>query len=240
MSILHSILQHHALTPEQVEELSQRVKASAVYCGNSRLNQPLASDDWNLVDDMADQLWYGSYELDDKIFIGFQLFELFPSYWHTLTPYYDRVREKALSSKQKEMIWQKFVQYLADEAYYADPVGYVLWVDFFEDAETVRETWQGLTSYNRRKESLRKLVESAGPVPFGLKEPIYRAMLKDQRNHPSLLRSLLASAYDVYGQIDVKKARRIVAKLKVDKTTEDFRLLTEKLASLIITKPFYP
>lgn len=231
MSILQSILKNYLLTPEETENLSQRVKASAAHCCNSRLNQPLSSDDWNLVDDIADQLWYSSYDLDDKILVGFQLFELFPSYWHMLTPYYHHVRDMVLSSKQKEATWRKFVQYLSDEAYYADPVGYVLWVDFFEDPKTVRETWHGLVSHNRKKESLRKLIESAGPVPFDLKEPVYRAMLKDQVNHPAILRSLLASAYDVYGQIDNRKARHIAAKLKLDKTTEDFRLLTKKLNS---------
>ncbi len=230
-NILLTILKSHPLSLKEVEELSRRVKASAVHCGNSRLNQPLSSDDWNLVDDISDQLWYGAYDLDDKILVGFQLFELLPSYWHTLTPYYDHVREKALSSEQKETVWRKFVQYLADEAHYADPVGYVLWVDFFEDPETVRETWHGLISHNQKKESLRKLIESAGPVSFDLKESVYRAMLKDQRNHPAIFRSLLASAYDVYGQIDKGKARHFVAKLKVNKTTEDFRLLTEKLNS---------
>ncbi len=68
-------------------------------------------------------------------------------------------------------------------------------------------------------------------MSFDLKESVYRAMLKDQRNHPAILRSLLASAYDVYGQIEKGKARHLVAKLKVDKTTKDFRLLTEKLKS---------
>ena len=137
MGTLQSTLKSCSLTSEKIEGLSQRVKASAVHCGNSRLNQPLSSEYWGLVDDISDQLWYGSYGLDDKISTGFQLFELFPSYFHMLTPYYHYVREKALNSEQKEVIWQKFIQYLAGEAYYADPVGYVLWVDFFEDAETV-------------------------------------------------------------------------------------------------------
>ncbi len=154
MSILQSILKNYTLALEEVESLSQRVKASAIHCGNSRLNQPLSTDDWNLVDDIADQLWYGSYSLEEQVLTGFQLFELLPSYWHTLTPYYDHIREKALSSEQKETIWQKFVQYLADEPHYADPVGYVLWVDFFENSETVRETWHGLISHNQKKESL--------------------------------------------------------------------------------------
>ncbi len=109
-----------------------------------------------------------------------------------------------LSGEQKETIWRKFVQYLADEAHYADPVGYVLWVDFFENLETVRETWHGMLVV--REESVTpQLVESAGLVPFDLKEAVYRAMLKDQRSHPAILRSLLASAYETNGKL--KKER---------------------------------
>ncbi len=63
--VLLNILKNYSLTLEETENLSQRVKASAVHCGNSRLNQPLSSDDWNLVDDIADQLWYGSYRLEE-------------------------------------------------------------------------------------------------------------------------------------------------------------------------------
>ena len=229
MEIIDQILERCELGSKKIDELSQRVKVSAINCGKSQLNKPLSSEDWSLVDIITDGLWYEDYELDEQINAGFNLFELFPSYWPTLTPYYDHLREKKLNSQLKEKIWTRFVHYLGDEAYYADPVGYVLWVDFFEDSDTVQETWNGLISHNKDKKSLRKLIESAGPVSFDLKEPIYWAMMKDQKNHQAIFNSLLFSAYDLYGQIEKRKAGHILSKLKVDKGTKEYKLLTDKI-----------
>ena len=118
---------------------------------------------------------------------------------------------------------------LASENFYADPVGYVLWVEFFEDEETVRDTWQGLVNNYSTKKALLRLLEHSGPVPFDLKETYYNTFLHDESNHEVIFNSLLYSAYDVFGQIDKKKARLILSKLKVDTGTENYNVLKEKL-----------
>jgi len=73
------------------------------------------------------------------------------------------------------------------------------------------------------------LLELAGPVPFDLKETQYNSLLVDKTSHEFILNSLLYSAYDVYGKIDKKKALNLLAKLKVDTGTENYRSLKEKL-----------
>jgi len=102
---------------------------------------------------MSDKVWYSTMSNAQKISVGFQLYETFPSYYHFLTPFYRGIRDKEIANQdEKEIIWKHFMKYLASENYYADPVGYVLWVEFFEDATTVRETWQGLVNnYPNRK-----------------------------------------------------------------------------------------
>ena len=167
---------------------------------------------------------------NQKISLGFELFETFPSYYHFLTPFYYGISNKEIvDPNEKQIIWRHFMKYLASETHYADPVGYVLWVEFFEDHMTVRDTWQGLVNNYSDKKALLRLLEQAGPVPFDLKEIQYDRLIVDKENHELIFNSLLYSAYDVYGQIDKNKALEILAKLKIDTKTEKYKLLIEKL-----------
>jgi len=230
MNTLNDIFSAFKLSKTDITRLSNEAKLVAVDCGKRGVVKELSSDVWNLFDDISDKVWYSSMTISQKIPLGFQLYELFPSYYHFLVPYYHAMRDKEITDpNEKASIWKQFMKYLASENYYADPVGYVLWVDFFEDPETVKETWQGLINNYSNKKSLLLLLEAAGPVPFDLKESVYNNLLSDKANHDSIFTSLLYSAYDVFGQIDKKKAHRLLARLKVDTETENYLLLKEKL-----------
>jgi hypothetical protein len=122
-----------------------------------------------------------------KISLGFQLYETFPSYFHFLTPFYRGIRDNEIvDGKEKQIIWAGFMKYLFMENYYADPVDYVLWVEFFEDERTVREAWQGLVNNCSDKKSFLRLLQCAGPVPFDLKESHYNSLLIDATNHEAI------------------------------------------------------
>ncbi|MBP6430545.1 MAG: hypothetical protein KA319_02175 [Ferruginibacter sp.] len=230
MQTLNDILSIYKLSKSDIDRLSNEAKISSIDCGKKGISKQLSSDTWDLFYEISDKVWYSTMTNLKKISLGFQLYEIFPSYYHFLTPFYYGIRNKEIvEPNEKEIIWTHFMKYLAAENYYADPVGYVLWVEFFEDKSTVRETWQGLVNNYSNKKSLLRLLEQAGPVPFDLKETHYNSLLVDKTTHELIFNSLLYSAYDVYGQIDNKKALNILAKLKVDTTTENYRLLTEKL-----------
>ena len=89
--------------------------------------------------------------------------------------------------------------------------------------------------YHKRKKDVvfdKSFHRASQPIALlnkNLKESVYRAMIKDRDNHQAIFNSLLYSAYDLYGQTDRKKARRILSRLKVDKNTNEYRLLIEKL-----------
>jgi hypothetical protein len=230
MQTLNDIFSAYKLIRSDINRLSKEAKAASVDFGKKGVNKQLPSDTWDLFDEISDKVWYSTLTNPQKISLGFQLYETFPSYYHFLTPFYHGIRNKEIiDPNEKEIIWKHFMKYLALENYYADPVGYVLWVDFFEDETTVRNTWQGLVNNYTDKKALLRLIEQAGPVPFDLKETHYNSLLLDKTNHEIILNSLLYSAYDFYGQIDKKKALKILGKLKVNTGTENYRLLKEKL-----------
>ncbi len=230
MQTLNDIFSAYKLSKSDVDRLSNEAKTVSIDCGKRGVIKQLQSATWDLFDEMSDKVWYSSMTNTQKISLGFELYETFPSYYHFLTPLYHGIRNKEIiDPKEKQIIWKHFMNYLASENYYADPVGYVLWVEFFEDETTVRDSWQGLVNNYSNKKALVRLLEQAGPVPFDLKETLYNSLLADKENHEPIFNSLLYSAYDVYGQIEKKKALNILAKLKIDTNTENYKLLKEKL-----------
>ncbi|RZK36279.1 MAG: hypothetical protein EOO61_10600 [Hymenobacter sp.] len=240
MQTIDNILSTYNLNESEVQRIANEAKASSIGCGTRKpklgsrgmieVDEQLSSEIWTLLDEISDEVWYSEMEVADKISLGFQLYEKFPSYYHFLVPFYRGVCNKEIVlPKHKNIIWEHFIQYLASEACYTDPVSYVLWVEFFEDITIVRDAWQGLRNNCRNKKTLLAMLKIAGPVPFDLKEDCYKTLITDKSSHESIFNSLLHSAFDVYGNIDKRKASIILAKLNVDTKTENYKLLKDKL-----------
>jgi hypothetical protein len=230
MQTIGDILSSYNLSESEIQRIANEAKVSSVDCGKRGVSKQLPSKTWTLLDEISDKVWYSKMEVADKISLGFQLYEKFPSYYHFLVPFYHGVRNKEISlTDHKKIIWEHFVKYLASEAFYADPVSYVLWVEFFEDTTTVRDTWQGLLNTGHNKKLLLAMLEIAGPVPFDLKEHCYKLLITDKGSHEAIFNSLLHSAFEYYGNIDNRKASIILARLNVDTKTENYKLLKDKL-----------
>jgi hypothetical protein len=236
---LQDIFDDFELTSKEVEGLTNEAKLIAIGIGTNVDNKALSEKTWTLFDDISDSVWYSEMAIADKINLGFQLYHLFPSYYHFLVPFYHLIRNKETDQKDlKNKVWENLMFYLGSEDFYADPVKYVLWVEFFEDSSTVEETWKGLMNYPRNNQAVLRLIEKAGPVPFELKYPLYEKLLKDEMNHKSILKSLLFSAYDVYGIIDIEKTRVILPKLNIEGESEDYRLLLDKINNTLPNRVF--
>ena len=222
----------YSLTVSDINTLSGEAKTAAVNCGKSNTNQvELNSKTWDLFDDISEDIWYGDLELKTKIQLGFDFFHKFPSYYHFLVPFYRIIMNKELEKNigLKDVIWSKFMSYLSLEKHYSDTVSYVLWVEFFEDASTMEETWKGLLKHCKDDKCLQILIENAGPVDFDLKEPVYHRLIDNENNHISIFKSLLHSSFDVYGKTNDRKAKLLLSKLKINTNTEHYKLLIDKL-----------
>jgi hypothetical protein len=230
LETLTDIFSPFKFTSHDLDRLSSEAKAMAIGFGKNGITKELPTETWDLFDEVSDKVWNSDMTNLKKITLGFQLYELFPSYYHFLTPFYHGIRDKQIAEQnEKEIIWNHFMKYLASENCYSHPVSYVLWVDFFEDDTTVRETWQGLVNNNSDRTSLLRLLAVAGPVPFELKESLFNSFLTEIETHELIFDSLLTSAYEVFGKIDKKKSLAILAKLQIDTKTEKYKLLQEKL-----------
>ncbi|MFI5237773.1 MAG: hypothetical protein ACHQLA_07545 [Ignavibacteriales bacterium] len=229
MKTLQQIFTQFNLTPDQIDALSNEAKVVSIDCGMKGNFKELTQESWDLLDDISTAHWESNLSIIEKIKLGFELFEYFPSYYHFLVPFYQKIKENVFNELDKKLIWLKFVTYLTSEKYYADPIGYVLWVELFEDQSTVNETWHGLINSNPSNASILRLLLQSGPVPFQLKEPIYENLISDTSNHQAIFKSLLYSAFDVFGQIDNTKVRVILEKLSIDRECSEYKLLMEKI-----------
>lgn len=124
---------------------------------------------------------------------------------------------------------KQFMQRLGYKNYYANPVGYVLWAEFFLDEASVNETWAGLMQHIACKKTVKKLLKICGPVPFLLKEKLYQPLIGNQEFHESIFKSLLFISVDLFGKTDQKKALAILTKLNLPKNTLHINVLKENL-----------
>ena len=131
----------------------------------------------------------------------------------------------------RRRFWEEYRSLLSDDDdRLADPIAYSLWCDYFEDPASVEEAWTAVASPGAVSElGLRRVLDVSGPVPYHLKVPIYERLIGSKHWHPFIFRSLLDSAFDVYGQIDAKAARKLLDKLSLSKATEGLNELREKL-----------
>lgn len=230
MLSLPDIFEEFALNPSDIDSLSEEASAVAVGCGKMDNDKALSEKTWDLFYSISERVWQPDLSLSNKIRLDFDLFELFPSYYHFFVPFYHLIKNEEISDDEdKQIIWKRFGEYLGGEPYYADPVGYVLWVEFFEDITTMAETWHGVLSNIPNEKALHKLLLHAGPVAYELKEKVYKELLPNRENHETIFTSILFSAFDAYGQVDQVKALELLSNLAVDKDSYDFNQLNLKL-----------
>jgi hypothetical protein len=228
---MNSILKSFELSDGEIARLSELCKLFSTDFGQQlKSDHELKSKDWGLLEDISQHLWNSEKSLEEKINLDFALFEKFPSYYHFLLPFYRIIKDKQTENENlKDVIWQNFMKFLGSENFYFSPVGYVLWVEFFEDPETQDETWNGLMRFSDDNFAVMKLLEYAGPVAYSLKEPIYKKLLPDKSTHESIFKSLLFSSFDLFGKSENDKALKLLLQLKIDSKTDHYPKLKKKL-----------
>ncbi|MBS1645742.1 MAG: hypothetical protein JST67_00235 [Bacteroidetes bacterium] len=232
MPTIHQLFAEHTLSKSDIKKLSAEARATARVCGKKDDDTKLTPRTWNLFQDFSEKIWDSSLSNSEKINASFQLYDLFPSYYHFLVPFYRALCSRTITKKnEKSAIWNGFVGYLSSQkGYYTNPLVYALWCHFFEDKNTVSESWHGLLKNSTQAIRLLLLKECSGPVPFYLKEPVYTALIKKPVHHAVIFTSLFHSAYDTYGRIDKKKAYDILQHLQISKKTKRYQLLDKKLS----------
>lgn len=179
------------------------------------------------IHDVMDDLWDANLPIAPKLEVTASLFEEMPSYsfFTFLCTHYEEFAEEDL---KKFWSWIRKLLTSEDRAY-LNAAGYSLWCDFFEDGRRVERAWMEVTQEGLPSSAIRCVLEHSGPVPYPMKKDLYARLIADQAWHLPIFRSLLHSAHDVFGQIDKKDARKVLAQLDLPSDTQYLRELRSKI-----------
>lgn len=213
-------------TAEEIFRLNERF--SVVETDEYTIEKlPLLKDNFDILSDISDAIWDDAgTSLDNKIELGMVFFERYPSYFHGLVPFYHLIKKVNLSESRMHLIWNKFSEWMMSKRY-KNEVEYVLWVEFFEDSDTVEASWFGMLNACRKNMLEHLLLPISGPVPWGLKFSFYKEMLANPVHHFLLLKALLFSMVDVYGKYDLNEVKLLADQLIIDRKSDEFLYFVE-------------
>jgi len=234
---LNKILKDFSLEGEKIERLADEVKKVSSQNNHNYISErllKLPKGDWNLLDDISDKIWYSDLTISEKINLGLEFYDLFPTYYQGLNPIHIFFRDGLIKENElRSYIFDRFAKYISsEEKYFVNSVGYILWVEFFEGGDKLsREAWNSIVnSNNMTLLGKHNLLEHSGPADFDLKEKLYDELFPNKESHPYIFDSLLYSATDLYGKINKERVVKILSKLEgIDKESKEYQILETKL-----------
>jgi hypothetical protein len=176
-----------------------------------------------LIWDDLDATWH------ERVALAFALYRQMLCY---ATLMYARHHYSEFDQPARARFWDEMRKLLGDaDDRLADPIAYSLWCDYFEDGDPVEEAWHEVAMTGPTAERrVQRVLDASGPVPFELKANLYERLLPESRWHPWIFRSLLNSAFGIYGQLDAKAARQLLGRLKLpSEFREDLDALWKQL-----------
>lgn len=153
-----------------------------------------------------------------RVELAFELYRAMPCYGNLM---FIRNGYDALSRDKdaKRLFWDQYRNLLSGEnEQLAEPVANTLFVDYFEDPDTVEESWEQLAGSDELNErGLQRVLEESGPVPWHLKAHLFRRLVRDQTWHGWIFQSLVSSTFAGFGDIDVPAAAKILAQTRASR-----------------------
>ena len=212
------------------QEYAKRAWALAAKTGHGypEEDEKQGQKDYEMASDIVETIWESELKTESKISLVFQLYRKAPDY--TWLSEMDIHYLWEVNLKTREIFWIEMRRLVSEEDdCLAAPACYLLWCGPFEDPNHVDEAWAAMTSNGVTEKTLQRLLINSGPVPYSLKRTLYEQLIQKEQWHYFIFRSLLHSAFDYYGQIDIADANRVLQKLNIPNDTEHLDKLKEKL-----------
>jgi hypothetical protein len=177
--------------------------------------------------EIEEWIWDTENPWVERVALFFSVYDTMPSYGHLM---YTTSRYREFDPDARKLWWGEVrVRLIGPDLALKQPLAYSLWCDYFEDARTVEEAWSELTRPDAPPALLRVVLRNSDPVPFVLKQHLYERLIAEPAWHDSIFESLLGSAFDVYGQIEIPAARVILDRLRLRGDHPNLDLLRGKL-----------
>ncbi|MGW6706437.1 alpha/beta fold hydrolase [Streptomyces sp. NPDC054956] len=224
-------------------ELARRWLATA---GVTRTGEDAWTDDegGRLTSNEVAHAWAGPAVTDDsldveaRLRLGFGLVDLLGDYWVTVEiGFAVRGAEDPTTARA---LWNGYRSRL-EAPEMPEAITYSLWVDWFEKRDTSERAFAEVLGRDIGQllpgapEGLlrraRRVLECSGPVPWQAKAPVYRTASALPELHPALLRALLSSYHDIYGNLEPAPALALLDTLALPADTEHLAALRTVLAA---------
>jgi len=186
---------------------------------------------WELNDELCEGIlaerWEPMTDLE-KFRRLFDVIELWPSY--STSTYLYRLQKDGVDVQAEAFLCQQMVHALEyGGMLHREAIEYVLWVDFFEDRTVSAKIWHGLMTLDPIQKVKECLLLNSGPVPYSEKRGHYKKLFEDPSSHEVLAECLARCVNDVYGDVDHKEAKAMMAGLRVEPTNIFMRYLRKNL-----------
>jgi hypothetical protein len=113
-----------------------------------------------------------------------------------------------LDPADRERLYAAYREALdGDDERLTDTVSYSLWVDFFEDQNTVTGAWEAMIA-SAPDVRIARVLRISGPVPWTLKAPWFGWLGKRWRTE--IAAAIRSARAEVFGQVDERDARRFL------------------------------
>ena len=214
---------------KRAQEYAWSTAAGTGDAGADRGQYEWPSDVQDLPHQLGRSIWYEAVlHWREKVKLNLDLYRQMPCY--SLLPELWSFHEE-LDDPARSLLWTELRSLLSDpDDRLADPVGYLMWCDFFESNRTVQEAWRELMSPGGLTDrGLERLLIVSGPVPYAQKKALYDRLLPNTRWHYFIFRSLLHSTFDLYGAVDLADARRLLDTLELAPDTPHLDVLRQRL-----------
>jgi len=215
------------ITPEVYVIESEDAWKSAPYTGCNDISLFYSS---NTPYEINWRIWETPNGLDDaqKVQLTFEVYIDIPCYpllSHIYIQHYN-----TLSNTATERFWSHVASLLAQpEEALAQPVVYLLAVDFFEDQTQQYDAWNRLVTPETPRNTLRRILEADAAMPFSEKAPLYRRLLPDPSWHQAIYNSIRSSYYSFFGGIDKIEAVELLKHLHSVEQMEGYHAFRQLL-----------
>ena len=214
-----------AIGPERFRKAARLAQETAKDTGNAMPpEQPIL---WQLPLEIGDMIWNDPTSLTQKMDDLIAVYQEMPCYG--LLSYMGDFFE-SLDSTEQDRFWTHCTEILDNELrYFARPMEYFLWCDFFERGDRVCEAWDELITPSTPRLALQSILLISGPVPFDLKLELYNRLLPNPQWHHWIFLSILHSYSETNGQFSENPAKAILQKLLLPRSTPNLLQLEKEL-----------
>jgi len=189
--------------------------------------EPGTDDSSSVPHEVADALWGSEDPVEKKIEALFEIYDEMPAYGLVM---YVSGEYSAWPPQARQQFWNGVRARLASpDRALARPLAYSLWCDWFEHGDYTVEAWEAVTTVETPEPALREVLIASGPVPWHLKVRLFSRLVDDPSWHYFIFRSLLHSAFDVFGKYEAQEARAWLQRLSLPASTEHLDKLTARL-----------